>query len=155
MKQWQRSTDPDFIISFTYPDPTPAGFEVKKLIRKTAEMIRVHLSSLESSELYFELSNYLNGLDPSTGRNNLVNENKGRFDGFKATTLKEVVVASMPAQSFTFCWQKGARQVLFFDVDPVTYRVIFDPRSNLNHKILLTLERQDPPGGFEPPGGFR
>jgi hypothetical protein len=140
MNQWRRFTDPDFGIAFNYPDPTPEGFEIKKLIRKTAEMIRVHLSSPGSSELYFELSNYLNGLDPRTGRQNLVNENKGRFDGFKAATLKEMVVASIPAQSFTFSWQKGARQVLFFDVDPVTYRVIFDPRSKLNYQILSTFE---------------
>ena len=140
MNHWRRFSDPDFGIAFNYPDPTPDGFEIKKVIRKTAEMIRVHLSSPESSELYFELSKYLNGLDPRTGRLHLIIEKKGSFDGFKATALKEVVVAFMPAQSFTFSWHQGARQVLFFDVEPVTYRVIFDPRSNINHQILSTFE---------------
>jgi hypothetical protein len=101
-------------------------------------MIRVHLSSPESSGLYFELSNDFYGLDPSIGRLDLVNENMGRFDGFKATTLKEKVVASMPAQSFTFSWQQGVRHVLFFDVNLVTFRAIFDPRSKLNHQLLST-----------------
>ena len=140
MNQWQRFSDPAFGVTFSFPDSTPEGFRIKKQIRKTGELNRIHLSSPESGELYFELSCYPNGLDPKTGRQQLVDENKQRFQDIKATSLEEASVAAIPAQLFTFTWREASRHVLFFEIDRAAYRIIFDPQSHLNHQILSTVK---------------
>ncbi len=140
MKQWHRFSDPDFGVTFSFPDSSPAGYEIKRKLWKTGEMNRIHLSSPESSELYFELTCYLKELDPERGRKMLVDENRQRFQNFNATPLEESSAAPVPAQSFTFSWREAARHVLFFDFNKLTYRIIFDPQSQLNHQILSTVK---------------
>ena len=140
MIKWQQFSDPDIKINFSYPDPSPGGFNIKRQFKKTALLKRIHLSSPESGELYFELSCYPDGLDPKLGRQQLVDENRQRFEGFKATALVESAAASVPAQKFAFSWREASRHVFFFDIDSVAYRIIFNPESELNHQVFSTVK---------------
>jgi hypothetical protein len=140
MRLWHQFQDPDFVVQFKYPDPTPDGFEVKQKITKAGDVIRVHLSSPESSELYFELAGFHDGRDAATSRLHLIGENQDRFDEFAASDLKRTAVANLPAQTFTFRWRNGVRTAIFFRVGTITYRIIYNPLSSLNIELLSTVE---------------
>jgi hypothetical protein len=47
------------------------------------------------------------------------------------------------AWTYGFRWERGERVVLLLQVDDDTYRVIHDPRSELNAEVVATLRVGD------------
>ena len=63
-----------------------------------------------------------------------------RFADLTLTDLNATRLGLRRAQSCSFKWSDGERQVLLVEVDASTYRILYNPRSPLNQQIRATLE---------------
>jgi len=45
----------------------------------------------------------------------------------------------LPSWTYGFRWEEGERAVLLLQVGNDTYRVIYDPRSELSREVIATL----------------
>gem|GEM_PF-5488940 len=46
---------------------------------------------------------------------------------------------AQPAYEYSFKWKHGARIVRLIEIENATYRILYDPSSPLNARILSTL----------------
>ena len=53
--------------------------------------------------------------------------------------LAATTVLDLPASTYSITWPDHERTVLMVQLGADTYRVIFNPRSALNHRVLETL----------------
>jgi hypothetical protein len=66
-----------------------------------------------------------------------------RFGPGSVSALTERSVRGMPAWTYSFKWDEGERSVLLVQVARETYRLIYDPRSELNGRAIATLSVVD------------
>jgi hypothetical protein len=102
----------------------------------------VHLSSPDSGELYVELARFP-GRSPDDEYRGHYPHLASRFGGEAVAALAETTYAGRPAWTYSFRWDEGERAVLLLEVAGDTYRVIYDPRSDLNREVLDTVTVTD------------
>ena len=139
IENWQLFTDRRFELTFHYPATTPRGHAVEKTEGQQDDVLRVHLVSRDSQELYFEVVKYPNLLPREEYEQHRAYLEQ-RFDDLAITELKETSLASQLAYAYSFKWGNGERAVLLIHKDRATYRIIYDPHSPLNPQLLSTIE---------------
>jgi hypothetical protein len=139
---WERYANPRFAVGFSYPSPTPQGHEVERQEQHVrdhrGDMERVHLSSPTSGELYFELACF-RGIAPEDEYANHRPYLEKRFGEDGVSELTETTLLDRPAWAYSIRWDAGERAVLLLPLAGDTYRIIRDPRSELNDDVLATL----------------
>jgi hypothetical protein len=125
-------------VELSYPAVTPQGRPVERTEDQRGDMERVHLTSRDSRELYVEVARFRD-LAP---RDEFLNHRRfleQRFGADSITALTETTLRGRPAWAYAFRWDDGERSVLLLQVGRDTYRVIYDPRSELNDQVIATL----------------
>ena len=139
---WQRFTRPGFRVEFSYPAVTPKGHAVERTEERTedhrGDMERVHLTSRDSRELYVEVVRFRE-LAPQDEYLHHRPYLEQRFGADSVTALAETSLREWPAWAYAFRWNEGERSVLLLQVASDTYRIIYDPRSELNAQVIATL----------------
>jgi hypothetical protein len=141
---WERVEHSDFRVSISYPAVTPQGHAVDRAEEKVeghpvaGDFERVHLSSPESGELYVELARFPDRTpaDEYAAHQPYLAQ---RFGEDAVSELAESSFAGRSAWTYGIRWDEGERSVLLLEVEGDTYRVIYDPRSELNARVLATL----------------
>jgi hypothetical protein len=138
---WQQFSDPDFALRWRYPAVTPEGHAVDRVDEERHGVRRVHLTSRDSLALYFEVRRYP-ALAPQAAYEGQRAELAQRFEheGFAITPLEATQFAGRPAFTYSFQWSQRARVALLVPEGPALYRLIYDPRSDLNAQVLATVE---------------
>jgi hypothetical protein len=138
---WQQFSDPDLALRWRYPAVTPEGHAVDRLEEERYGVRRVHLTSRDSLELYFEVRRYP-ALAPGTAYEGQRAELAQRFEheGFTITPLEATQLAGRLALTYSFQWSQRARVALLVAEGPALYRLIYDPLSDLNAQVLATVE---------------
>jgi hypothetical protein len=134
----QQAALPGFRVDLSYPAITPQGHAVER----AAHTDLVHLTSPGSRELYVELARF-RGLAPEDEYARHRPYLEQRFGEGSVTELSETRVGDRPAWTYGFRWDDGERAVLLLQVDDDTYRVIHDPRSELNAEVVATFRVGD------------
>jgi hypothetical protein len=139
---WKRFARPGFLLEFGYPDPTPNGQAVERDEDPFRSYARVHLSSPDRSELYFEVVRF-GARAPEDEYLEHRPHLEGRFGTDSVTALTETRLLGRPAWAYSFRWDEEGRPmeraVLMLQVAGETYRIIYDPRSPLNDRVIATL----------------
>ncbi len=125
---WQRVTLSR--AEFSYPDPTPSGHPVVRRDSDRGDVQRIHVSSPESGELYFEAGRFV-GLTPQ--------EEYERHRLYLEQRFGEGAVTELTDGRYAFRWSEGERAVVLIPDGHDTYRFIYDPRSALNDEVLATV----------------
>jgi hypothetical protein len=139
MQNWQHFANPRFALGFMYPSLTPQGHIVERAERQGDEVIRVHFTSKDSHELYFEMAKYIN-LSPPVEYQRHKESLEKRPDRFIVSELKEIRWLSQSAYEYSLKWKQGTRTVRLIEADNVTYRILYDPYSPLNVQVLSTVQ---------------
>ena len=139
MQNWQHFADSSFALGFQYPRTTPQGHTVEKAESQGDEWVRVHFTSKDSRELYFEITKYfdLRAQVEYQRHRAFLQES---LEQFSISVLKEIHWMSQSAYEYSFKWEQGARVVILLESDHTTYRILYDPYSPLNARILSTLQ---------------
>jgi len=129
-------------VEFSYPAVTPKGHAVERTEERTedhrGDMERVHLTSRDSRELYVEVVRFRE-LAPQDEYLHHRPYLEQRFGADSVTALAETSLREWPAWAYAFRWNEGERSVLLLQVASDTYRIIYDPRSELNAQVIATL----------------
>jgi hypothetical protein len=130
------------MVEFSYPPVTPQGHAVEQAEERVhnhrGDMERVHLSSPKSGELYIEVARFRELAPQDEYRNH--GEYLGqRFGPDSVSPLVETTLKGRPAWAYSFRWADGERAVLMLHLAGDTYRLIYDPRSELNDRVIATL----------------
>jgi hypothetical protein len=137
---WQQFARPGFKVRFSYPEVTPQGRVVDRVEdeHEQPHRVRVHLTSRDSRELYFEVIHFpdLTPLEEYTRHRAHLEQ---RFGAGSTTELSETTLGPWPAWAYAFRWDQGERSVILLQVGRDTYRIIYDPRSPLNTQIISTI----------------
>jgi hypothetical protein len=146
---WQVFSHPAFALRWRYPAVTPAGQAVEQIEEEREGVWRAHLRSRDGRELYFEVRRYPE-LTPQAAYERHRAELAQRFEGegLALTPLEETELAGRPAWTYSFQWSENARVALLAPDGPALYRLIYDPRSELNRQVLGTVGFE----GFEARG---
>lgn len=142
MHAWQQFEDPTFPLVFRYPEKTPQGYLVDKTGSHQDEVVRVHLTSQGSQELYFEITKYP-ALPAEVEYRQHRQSLEQRFSGLRISEVNEITWKSLAAYEYTFEWNQGVRSVILVERNGATYRFLYDPRSPLNLQVLSTVEWTD------------
>jgi hypothetical protein len=139
---WQRFTRPRFRLEFSYPAVTPQGHAVERNEEPFRDYDRVHLSSPDSQELYLEVVRF-HDLAPQDEYLHHRPYLEKRFGANSITALTETSLKGRPAWAYAFRWDDGERtierSVFLLQAARDTYRIIYDPRSQLNTQVIATL----------------
>jgi hypothetical protein len=139
---WQRFRRPGFRVEFSYPAVTPQGHGAERVeeqaVDHRGDIERVHISSREGGELYVEVVRFRE-LAPQDEYLRHRSYLERRVGADAVTELTETTLQGRPAWAYGFRWDEGERSVLSLQVASDTYRVIYDPRSELNAEVLATL----------------
>jgi hypothetical protein len=139
---WNRFARPGFLLEFCYPDPVADGRPVARDERPFSGYSRVHLSSPDRSELYFEVVRF-DDLTPQDEYRLHRPHLEQRFGADSISPLTEARLGDWPAFAYSFGWVEAERamkrSVLLVEVRGESYRIIFDPRSELNTRVIATL----------------
>ena len=147
MGEWERFAQPGFEVAFDYPAVTPSGSAVERTEERVedhpvaGDFERVHLSSPDG-ELYVEIARFP-GRTPEEEYRLHQPSLAQRFGENAVSALTETAVGRRAAWTYDFRWDGGERSVLLLQVGADTYRLIHDPRSELNARILGTLTVSD------------
>lgn len=139
MKNWQHFTDSRFALRFQYPKVTPQGHLVEKAESQAQDRIRVHFTSKDSREVYFEITKYHN-ISAQMEYHEHKESLEKRPEGFLVSGLKEICWMSQRAYEYSIEWSQAARVVRLIEIGDSIYRVLYDPGSPLNLRILYTLK---------------
>lgn len=136
---------PGFALSFQFPETTPQGQPIGLYENHTNPIDRrYHVRTLESDEVFFEVSRYAE-LDPHAAHENMVHDYAPRYEGVTISDLIEIQFAGQPATSFTDTGPNKARKTIYIPYQQVVYRIVYNLGSPLNRKIAETV-RFDQPG---------
>ena len=139
---WERFTRPGFSVEFGYPAVTPQGHAAERVeeqaVDHRGDIERVHISSRDGGELYVEILRFRD-LAPQDEYLEHRAYLERRFGADAVTELTETSLVGRPAWFYGFRWDEGERSVLSLEVASDTYRIIYDPRSELNAEVLATL----------------
>jgi hypothetical protein len=141
---WERFTRPGWEVEFSYPTVTPEGHDVERAEEQANDhrgaIERVHLTSAGSGELYFEAARF-RGETPEGEYLNHTAYLRRRFGDEAVTELSETTVAGRAGWAYGLRTDEGEheRSLLLLPIGSDTYRFIYDPRSELNAKVLASL----------------
>jgi hypothetical protein len=121
---------------------TPRGNVVKRDDEPFRNYERVHLSSPDRQELYFEVVRF-HDLTPQDEYLEHRPHLEERFGPDAITVLTETSLHGRAARAYAFHGDAIERAALLLQVDRDTYRVIYDPRSELNKQVLATITIAD------------
>jgi hypothetical protein len=139
MEKWQLFNDASFALQFKYPSQDTGSEPVHWVENQQEGMLRVHILSPKSREVYFEVSKY----DSLTAESEYQRHKEflpTQFRLLAITELKETHCASLPACEYTFEWDQGIRTVMLVERDEATYRILYNPRFSVNLEILSTVQ---------------
>ncbi len=139
MENWQRFRDPRFALQFKYPKLAMDGEPVDQVETQQDGMLRVHILSPNSREVYFEVSKH-NLLTAESEYQRHKEYLPNQFPGLAITELRVTRCASLPAYEYTFEWDQGTRTVILVERSDATYRILYNPRFSVNLQILSTVE---------------
>jgi hypothetical protein len=143
---WTRFNQLGFLLAFSYPDPTPDGQAVVRDEQSFRSYARVHLSSRDRRELYLEVVRF-HDLTPQDEYRQHKPYLEHRFGVDSVSSLADTSLQDLPAWAYSFGWTEEGksveRSVLLVQVAGETYRVIFDPRSELNARVIATISPAD------------
>lgn len=143
---WTRFSQPGFRLAFSYPDPTPEGQPVVRDEQPFRGYSRVHLSSRDRRELYLEVVRF-HDLAPQDEYQEHKPYLEHRFGDDSISSLTDTRLRDWPAFAYSFGWSEEGesveRSVLLVQVAGETYRIIFDPRSELNSRVIATFTTAD------------
>jgi hypothetical protein len=135
---WLQAAVPGFRVDLAYPPVTPQGHAAKREEVERGGAVGVHLTSPGSRELYVELVRF-----PGLTAEDEYARHKPylelRFGEGAVSELTETRFGERRAWSYTFRWDEGERVVLLIQAGDDTYRVIHDPRSDLNARVVATM----------------
>ena len=144
LSSWERLTRPGFAFELRYPRVTPQGQAVERTEEQArdhrGDLERVHVASADRSELYVELARFRN-LAPEDEYRSHRRALEHQFGAGSVSDLAATTVLDLPASTYSITWPDHERTVLMVQLGADTYRVIFNPRSALNHRVLETLTR--------------
>ncbi len=139
---WQPLAQAGFEVDLSYPAVTPHGHPVERAEQRIADdrgdRERVHLTSRGTAELYIEVMRF-HGLAPQDEYRQHRPYLEQRFGAGSVTKLTEATLAGRSAHAYSFRWDEGERSVLLLGVHGDTYRVLYDPRSELNGRVVATV----------------
>ena len=139
---WERYALAESAVAFSYPTVTPQGQTVEKVEERAndhrGDIERVHLSSPDRHELYFEVMRFRD-LAPQDEYASHRSYLEQRFGADAVTPLTETKFRNRPAWAYEISWPDHERSVRMVQLDDDTFRVIWNPRSALNAEILETL----------------
>ena len=142
VSRWKRFARSGFLIEFSYPDPTPNGQAVDRDEKSFRGYERVHLSSSDRRELYLEAVRF-HDLTPEDEYLRHKPYLEQRFGADSISSLTGASLQDWPAFAYSFGWTEEGRpverSVLLLFVAGETYRIIFDPRSELNARVIATF----------------
>lgn len=130
-EEWQRVEIPDLGLAFSFPRQTPSGQAVE------LDDVRLHACSGDGVEAYFELSRHLDATATTRyeeERDSLV----ARYSA-EVTPLSSLTFHDRPAHEFSAAFGDTTRAFVLIESGPWLYRVVYDPRSPLNHAVLETI----------------
>ena len=128
-------SDPHFPFQVSYPDPTPAGYEVVAHVRQGERGFRINLISEGSQEVYFEAGQYPQ-LVRQAGIDEFMTDVSARLESLHQSEIIEIDWHGLPAARFSIDWPGRERILLFFEREDVLYRILYDPASQINLEIL-------------------
>ena len=139
MDDWQEFKDFRFALRFKYPGLATNGEHVDRVETQQDGMLRVHVLSPKSREVYFEISKYdlLNAESEYQRHKEILPK---QFHPFAITELKETLCRSLPAYEYTFEWEQDTRTVILVERCDATYRILYNPRFPINLQILSTVQ---------------
>jgi hypothetical protein len=125
---------------FQIPEVT-AKAQTTEITRDTLKgMVRVHAHSPDLFELYFEVVSYPEMLD----HQKLIEEQKPfiekKFTNVSFSEVGSGPFKKFPTTEFTFESDEKTRRFVYIEDANRSYRVIFNPLSNLNLDVLNSLE---------------
>lgn len=129
---WQVFAIPELGLQFRHPAMTPQGAPV------VMDEFRVHFRSEQSEELYFEVSRHWK-LSVQEAYERERSFGLKQFGPGAVSELMEITFAGQAAFTFSIQWDGEERTVALIEKGKMLYRVLYDPRSPLNTKILSTL----------------
>jgi len=139
---WQRFKRPGFVVEFSYPRVTPQGHAVEQVEEHgqdhRGDIERLHLSSPKSGELYFEVARFRE-LAPKDDYLSHAKYLAQRFGPDSVSPLHETTIAGRQAWTYSISWPDHERSVVMLYLGGDTYRFIYDPGSELNHRVIATL----------------
>ncbi|MEJ2511521.1 MAG: hypothetical protein P8Y72_07965, partial [Anaerolineales bacterium] len=63
-----------------------------------------------------------------------------RIEQLQAKEVRETTFAGFPAYQFSIQWPGKERDIMFVDWGDVVYRIVLDPASTINKKILVNIQ---------------
>ena len=131
-------TNKQLPITLHYPDPTPLGYPVKVIEKRSEVSYRVHLISDGSYEIYFEIGKYLT-LSTTEAINRFQTGLIESANNVEIDPIETSIFLSRPAYFLKARWTDKERQVVFVEYEETVCRIIYDPASDINKQILRTL----------------
>lgn len=112
---WQRLRRPGFMVELSHPPVTPQGHAVEQVEERAqdhrGDIERVHLSSPESGELYFEVARF-RGLTPNDEYLSHARYLARRFGSDSVGPLLETTIAGRQASTYSIRWPDHERSVV-------------------------------------------
>jgi hypothetical protein len=134
----QLFSDPRFALTFHYPDPTPGGKPITVRESEPGGAVRVHLVSVGSDEVYFEVTRY-DGQTAESLYARLCDDLPTQIPAVQISSIEHVVLSGMPAFSGSFSWPGNRRDFFIIDVGDSVYRILSNPVFPLNQEIMKTV----------------
>ena len=126
------------MLGFQYPETTPQGHFVEVTENQEENIVRAHFRSKDSHEVYFEITKYPNlsaQMEYERHKENL----EKKPERVVVTDLKEIRCMVQTAYEYSLRWSRGSRIIRLIEIENVTYRILYDPKSHLNVQMLSTL----------------
>lgn len=137
---WQLFTRPNFKLTFRYPD----GAHLVATENPELGVTRVHLSITDNSALYFEVAHSPRlEAEAEYQQHKMALAKNLALENFSITDLQAAQFGSRLAYKYAFSWGQRSRAVVLVPQAPALYRLLYDPFSDLNEKVLSTIEFTD------------
>lgn len=140
MQDLAEHADPEHNYSMRFPSTSPSGDEVTVVKGQRDGMHRIHVHTADERTVYFEVVSYPTQIDrdeAAAGQRRSLTE---RSANGVLSDVVQTVIHSYPALEFRFegtlQGRDKVRRFLFVESPIRTYRLIYDPRSELNERIL-------------------
>lgn len=137
---WQRFDDPDFDLRFDYP-PTAASGEVQVHRHEVDGRRRAHALSEDGQEVYFELRQSREEA-AEEALEDLRQDVMARFPDATFGSVEPAELMGADALALTFSFTDRVRRAVFAPFGEKLYAVVYDPRSEVNERILESLTQR-------------
>lgn len=139
MEDWQLFEDIRFALRFHYPRSGTDGEAVERVEVQRDGMLRAHILTPNSREVYFEVTMYESQSVDSVYQQHRRSLEK-QFHPLKITELTETSLTSLPAHRYTFEFDQSTRTAVLLVCKDATFRILYNPRFPINMRILSTVE---------------